>query len=77
MEYKITGYKYLTEQEAVDAVNYCNQYYNITKTENNVTSSWCEYDKDESGIFFITQDKSLIPVLGEPYEFTIELIDDY
>ena len=73
MEYKILGYKYLTKQDAVDAVTSCNQYYNITRSENKVTSTWCEYEKDVNDIYYITHNKTLIPVLGEPYEFTIEI----
>lgn len=71
MEYKIIGYKYLTEQEAIEAVNNCNQYYNITKNEHDVTSSYCEYNKDLNDVYFIVQHETLIPVLGEPYEFYV------
>lgn len=68
----ITGYKYLTEQEAIQAVNDCNVYYGIPKP-NSETLNWCEYvytDYDD-GFWYIWGNESLIIVLGQPTTFYV------
>ena len=70
------GYKYTTEQSAINAVKACNAYYGIPKSETDVTQNWCSYTYSEPDAFwYITFDKSLEPILGEPTEFEITVIE--
>ena len=73
----INGYKYTTEQEAINAVKACNSYYGIPKSATDVTQNWCSYNYSEpDNFYYITFDESLQPVLGETIEFEITVIDE-
>jgi len=64
------GYKYNTEQEAINAQKNCNAFYGIPKRENDITQNWCSYEFSEN-FWYIVYDESLEPILGEPIEFQI------
>ena len=69
----INGYKYTTEQEAINAVKACNQYYGIPK-EGDTTENWCMYQiagLNTPIFWYIVFDESLLVVLGEPSEFEV------
>jgi hypothetical protein len=70
----IKGYKFLTEQEAIDARESCDKYYGIPVTPQDVTQNWVEYYStyfDDPVFWYMMGDDSLIPILGEPYEFEV------
>ena len=66
------GYKFNTEQEAINAQKSCNAYYGIPKSETDVTQNWCSYEYSQLDAFwYIVYHESLQPILGEPIEFEI------
>jgi hypothetical protein len=40
---KVLGYKYTTEQEAINAREACDTYYGIPVAPDDVTQNWVEY----------------------------------
>ena len=70
----INGYKYNTEQEAINAREACDVYYGIPKTPEDITINWAEYQKaslNEPSFWYIVFDESLKVVLGNPKEFEV------
>ena len=70
----ISGYEYITEQEAQNAVNLCNSYYGIPKSATDITQNWCSYSYAELNtppFWYIIYDDSLLSVLGEPTDFNV------
>lgn len=68
------GYKYTTEQSAIDAREECDVYYGIPVSPDDVTQNWVEYQYAELNspkFWYIVYDDSLLPVLGEPIEFQV------
>ena len=69
------GYKYTTEQAAINAVKACNDYYGIpTGQVDEVTQRWCDYqfaELNEPQFWYIVFDESLLPILGNPTEFEV------
>lgn len=65
------GYKYITEQEAINSLMKCNIYYCIPKSPEDITQNWVSYKKDKSGFWYIIYDESLLSILGQPIEFEI------
>lgn len=73
MEY-IKGYQYITEQEAINARELCDNYYGIPASPDDVTQNWVDYqfaDLNDPEFWYITYDESLLPVLGQPTEFEV------
>ena len=73
----INGYKYTTEQDAIDAREQVDAYYGIPVAPDDVTQNWVDYqtsDLDNPIFLYIRFDESLRVVLGEPttFEVTIE-----
>jgi len=72
---EVTGYKYDTEQEAIDARETCDAYYGIPVSPDDVTQNWVEYQTAElnSPVFwYIRHDDSLDVVLGTPTTFEVD-----
>jgi len=71
----IKGYKYTTEQAAINAVKACNDYYGIPNGQvDEVTQNWCMYQVAELNtpiFWYIVFDESLLPILGNPTEFEV------
>lgn len=67
----IKGYKYLTEQEAIDARKQCADYYGLPKSPDDVTKYWVDYQYSENGFWYIVFDESLRDILSEPHEFKL------
>lgn len=70
----IKGYKFLNEQDAIDAREQCDAYYGIPVSPDDVTLNWVEYQFAELNnpiFWYIIYDESLIPILGQPSEFEI------
>jgi hypothetical protein len=73
----INGYKYTTEQEAIDARKQCADYYGLPVTPEDVTQYWVDYEiaeLDNPIFWYIQFDSSIEMILGEPttFEVTIE-----
>jgi hypothetical protein len=70
----ILGYKYNTEQEAIDAREACDTYYGIPVSPDDVTQNWVEYetaDLNEPIFYYIKFDESLKVVLETPTDFEV------
>jgi hypothetical protein len=70
----INGYKYFTEQEAINARELCDSYYGIPVTPDDVTQNWVDYQFAELNtpqFWYIVFDESLTPILGTPIEFEV------
>jgi len=71
---EVNGYKYTTEQEAIDAREACDTYYGIPVAPDDVTQNWVEYrtaDLDTPIFYYIKFDESLKVVLGNPTNFEV------
>jgi hypothetical protein len=71
---KVLGYKYTTEQEAINAREACDTYYGIPVAPDDVTQNWVEYETaslDTPIFYYITFDESLKVVLGNPTDFEV------
>ncbi len=73
----INGYKYTTEQEAINARKQCADYYGLPVAPEDVTQYWVDYETAEfdTPIFwYIEFDESIEQILGQPitFEVTIE-----
>jgi hypothetical protein len=70
----IKGYKYTTEQDAINAREACDAYYGIPVSPDDVTQNWCDYQEavlNYPVFWYIIYDESLLPILGEPIEFDV------
>lgn len=68
------GYKYNTEEEAINAREACDTYYGIPVSPDDVTQNWVDYQAASLNIpifWYIQHDDSLNVVLGEPIEFEV------
>jgi hypothetical protein len=73
---EVNGYKYTTEQEAINAREACDTYYGIPVAPDDVTQNWVEYqaaDLDTPIFYYITFDESLKVVLGTPTDFEVTI----
>jgi hypothetical protein len=71
---EINGYKYTTEQEAIDAREACDTYYGIPVSPDDITQNWVEYkvaSLDNPIFYYIRFDESLKIVLGNPTDFEV------
>ncbi len=70
----INGYKYTTENQAIEAKLQCNEYYSIPLNSGDVTQNWVDYrfaELNTPQFWYIIYDETLLPVLGTPIEFTV------
>ena len=68
------GYKYDTEQEAINAREACDTYYGIPVAPDDVTQNWVDYNFAEFNtpqFWYIVFDESLSAILGTPIEFEV------
>ena len=71
---EVTGYKYITEQEAIDARKLCVDYYGLPKTPTDTTLYWVDYQEaslDTPIFWYITFDESIEAILGTPTKFNV------
>lgn len=71
---KVIGYKYATEQDAINAREACDTYYGIPVSADDVTQNWTDYqtaDLDTPIFWYIKADDSLKAVLGNAIEFDV------
>lgn len=67
------GYKYTTEQEAINARKSCATYMGLPNPQGD-TLYWVNYSHAElEGFFYIQHVEGLEAVLGIPTEFTVTL----
>ena len=66
----IKGYLFATEIEAQEAVQLVNDFFNVPKNENSITTNWIDFEVIEEFIF-IRENESLFQILGEPIEINI------
>lgn len=72
---EVLGYKYTTEQAAIDARESCDTYYGIPVSPDDVTQNWVEYQEASLNtpiFWYIRHDDSLNVVLGTPETFDVE-----
>jgi len=75
---EITGYKYTTEQEAIDARKQCADYYGLPKSPNDVTKYWVDYEYaglNNPEFWYITYDESILNILGNPITFSVDFVE--
>jgi hypothetical protein len=69
----MTGYKYTTEQEAIDARAQAASYMGLPNPQGD-TLYWVNYNHAElDGFYYIQHVENLEQVLGEPIEFEITI----
>ena len=71
----INGYQYLTEDQAIEAVELCNDYYLPNIAGENTTTNWVEYQAAELNdpfFFYIIHHTSLDEVIGKPKDFKVK-----
>jgi hypothetical protein len=71
---EVLGYKYDTEQEAINAREACDTYYGIPVSPDDITQNWVDYqtaDLDTPIFWYIRHDDSLDVVLGAPKTFDV------
>ena len=72
----MVGYKYTTEQEAIDARKQCADYYGLPKTPTDTTLYWVDYQEaslDNPIFWYITFDESIEAILGTPTTFNVTI----
>ncbi len=68
----MNGYKFNTEQEAIDARKQAADYKGLPINPNDVTQYWVNYNySDLDGYWYIQYVEGLEEVLGQPYDVTI------
>lgn len=73
---EVVGYKYLSEQDAINAREACDNYYGIPVSPEDVTQNWVDYktaDLDNPVFWYIIYDESLEVVLGRAETFEVTL----
>lgn len=77
---EVNGYKYTTEQDAIDARELCDAYYGIPVLPNDITQNWIEYNTTNLNkpiFYYIKYDDSLRIVLGAPINFDVIIINPF
>jgi hypothetical protein len=70
----INGYKYTTEQEAINARKQCADYYGLPVAPDDVTQYWVNYETaelDTPVFWYIVFDESIEMILGESTDFEV------
>jgi len=73
---EVTGYKYTTEQEAINAREQVDLHYGIPILPTDITQNWVDYQTAELNnpiFWYIVHDESLEIVLGIPESFNVVL----
>jgi hypothetical protein len=70
----ITGYKYINENDAIQARQDCADFYGLPKTPEDETIYWVDYFEAELNtpvFWYIVFDESIRDILGEPTTFDV------
>ena len=73
---EVKGYKYTTEQEAIDARTACANYYGLPTEPGNETIYWVNYENAEFNdpiFWYIVFDESIEIILGQPNIFQVTI----
>lgn len=71
----MTGYKYTTEQDVINARELCATYKGLPNPQGD-TLYWVNYNYSQlDNFYYITYVEELENVLGQPIEFEITLIE--
>ena len=73
---EIKGYKYTTEQEAINARKDCADYYGLPKTPDDETLYWVDYrtaELDTPVFWYIIFNESIRDILGTPTTFNVTI----
>lgn len=73
---EVIGYKYLSEQDAINAREACDAHYGIPVSPDDITQNWIDYkvaELDNPIFWYITYDDSLDIILGNPQTFDVEI----
>jgi len=76
----IIGYKFLTEQSGIDAIESLNVHYGLPQSATDETQDWCflyTADMDNPTFWYISFDESMRVVLGNPETFDVTYPDPY
>jgi hypothetical protein len=71
---EVIGYKYIVEQDAIDARKQCADYYGLPINEEDVTKYWVNYETSYHDVpifWYIIFDESIREILGEPTNFDV------
>ena len=71
---EVTGYKFTTEQEAINAREQVDAYYGIPISPDDVTQNWTDFQIAELNnpiFWYIVYDQSLEVILGKPDTFDV------
>ena len=71
---EIEGYKYIVEQDAIDARKQCADYYGLPINQEDVTKYWVDYETaylDTPIFWYIIFDESIRVILGDPIIFDV------
>lgn len=71
---QVTGYKYTTEQDAINAREQVDAYYGIPISPDDVTQNWTDFEIAELNnpiFWYIVYDQSLEVILGKPDTFDV------
>ena len=72
---EVKGYKYTTEQEAIDARTACSNYYGLPTEPENDTIYYVDYNKANLDIpifYYIEYYSGTEPILGQPINFEVQ-----
>lgn len=72
---EVLGYKYINEQDALNACQQCSDYYGIPIHPDDITQRCTDYNIAELNtpvFWYITFDETLRVVLGEPETFEVK-----
>lgn len=70
----IFGYKYDTEQEAINARKDCSDFHGIPIDPDDITQYWVDYEYaslDNPAFYYIRYADGILEVLGEPEHFEV------
>lgn len=67
----ITGYKFSTQEQALQVVNQLNSYWGFPETEGSTRFDMSMFQNWGGGYWVSENSEWYEPVLGEPYEFEI------
>tara|TARA_R110002020_G_scaffold10412_2_gene40027 strand:+ start:1149 stop:1382 length:234 start_codon:yes stop_codon:yes gene_type:complete len=74
----INGYKYSTEESAIEARKQCADHYGLPKSPEATTLYWVNYSEaslDTPVFWYIAFDDSIETILGEPSSFDVTIVE--
>lgn len=75
---EVLGYKYTTEEEAIESRQQCADFYGLPIAPDDITIYWTNYEEASLNtpiFWYIYFDESVRQILGEPEEFEVNQLD--